>query len=424
MARRRTIQEQYHPTLRKFMGWRNHTQYPKNHVFSPEELQGITPEELVRWFKLIAYGTETPGPDDRPMLRRSTGIAFCKKAISYYMTDVGAAWNSAAQSGNPTMSKPVNRLIKEMKKHEVRKQGKKSNAKRDMKRPEFKKTLQLLESTPGFANQQKVPAMLKVLFHLIARTDDICNLETRDLREHEQFPTFALQTKVAWSKNVHEERECPDQIILGANDPDFCPLIGLAGWLESRVEENWGNTRYLFGDHPDEDEPMRMNANYANNLNKVWKKNEFKELAAEVRGEIGTHSIRKFASTWAAEHGCTANEVEIRGRWKGGRNGRIVNLYINVQQLPTDGKVAGTLCVGQPVKYKLKENSGITRNWLLDCVVPGLRFMYADDANNKICDVLALPLLYAALEPGLQHLMAPSVGGRISANWTVLKAQQ
>jgi predicted transglutaminase-like cysteine proteinase len=107
----------------------------------------------VHWFQLISFGTETPGPDDRPTLRRSSGIAFCKKAISYFMADGSAQWNSQAQSGNPTMSKAVNKLLAEIKKHEVRKQGKKSNAKRDMKRAEFKKTLMLLQNVNGFVNQ-------------------------------------------------------------------------------------------------------------------------------------------------------------------------------------------------------------------------------------------------------------------------------
>lgn len=392
--------------------------YGKDHVFAADDIASITPEELVRWFRLISYGTETPGPDDRPTLRRSSGIAFCKKAISYFMADGSAQWNTQAQTGNPTMSKAVNKFIAEIKKHEVRKQGKASNAKRDMKRAEFKKTLQLLHDSNGFNNNIKVPCMLKLQFHLIARTDDICNILSADLREHEQFGSFALQTKVAWSKNVNEERECPDQIILGCNDPDFCCLLGLAGYLESRMTEQWGDTRFLFGERENDDEPLRQNANYCNVLKRQWRTAAFKDVSTEVRGDIGTHSIRKFAGTWAAEHGCTYTEVEIRGRWKGGRNGRVVNLYINVKQLPTDGKVAAVLCVGQPVKYKLKPNTAITRQWLLTNVVPGIHELYSGDDANRIADVLALPLLFAVLEPGLEDdVMTPAVHGRIKGSW-------
>jgi hypothetical protein len=108
---RPTLYQQYHPQLRKFMGWKNGTVYGKDHQFDPAEMLAITPEELVRWFRLIAYGTETPGPDNRPTLRRSSGIAFCKKAISYFMADGSSQWNTQAQTGNPTMSKAVNKLI-------------------------------------------------------------------------------------------------------------------------------------------------------------------------------------------------------------------------------------------------------------------------------------------------------------------------
>ena len=333
------------------------------------------------------------------------------------MADGSAQWNSQARTGNPTMSKAVNKLIATIKKHEVRKQGKTSNAKRDLKRPEFKKTLELLSNDNNNVYRIKIPTMLKLQFHLIGRTDDICNMETKDLREHEEFPDFALQTKVAWSKNVNEERDCPDQIILGANDPDFCSLISLAGYLESRFTENWGTHRYLFGERDTDDEPLRMNINYMNCLKKTWNMAAFQELSAEVRGGIGTHSIRKFASTWCSEHGASPTEVEIRGRWKGGRNGRVVNLYINVKQLPTDGKVAAILCVGQPVKYKLKPDTGVTRDWLLTNVVPGIEEHFSDDPANRIAAVLALPLLFACLDPIANRILSPAVVGRVRANW-------
>jgi hypothetical protein len=49
-------------------------------------------------------------------------------------------------------SKEVNTLIDLIKKSEVCKQGKQSNAKQDMKRAKFKKTLELLQEACGFAN--------------------------------------------------------------------------------------------------------------------------------------------------------------------------------------------------------------------------------------------------------------------------------
>jgi Transcriptional activator of glycolytic enzymes len=89
-----------------------------------------------------------------------------------------------------------------------------------------------------------------------------------------------------------------------------------------------------------------------------------------------------------------------------------------VKQLPTDGKVAAVLCVGQPVKYKLKADTAVTRGWLLTNVVPGIHEFFEDDAANRIADVLALPLLWACLDERARQLVPPEVSGRVRANWT------
>jgi hypothetical protein len=146
-------------------------------------------------------------------------------------------WNVQAKFGNPTRSKVVNDVIRDVKMHEVRKEGKESQARRDMKHPEYRKTLRLIESRDALGQCDKIrfSTMLKFQFHIIGRSDDICNLlETKDLISHDKFGDFALSTKVSWSKNVMEECDCPGQIRLGLNDTDFCVLLALAAcWLES-----------------------------------------------------------------------------------------------------------------------------------------------------------------------------------------------
>ena len=49
---------------------------------------------------------------------------------------------------------------------------------------------------------------------------------------HELFP-FALCEQMRWSKNVLEECHFLSQIILGANDPDFCVLLNVGIYLEN-----------------------------------------------------------------------------------------------------------------------------------------------------------------------------------------------
>lgn len=67
--------------------------------------------------------------------------------------------------------------------------------------------------------------MEKFQFAVIGRTDDVSNIEGRDLLFHDDFD-FGLKTKVKWIKNVMEERGCPDQALLGAHDIDLCILLG------------------------------------------------------------------------------------------------------------------------------------------------------------------------------------------------------
>ena len=169
----------------------------------------------------------------------------------------------------------------------------------------------------------------------------------------------------------------------------------------------------MFGEGGDDDEPLRANDRYRRTLEKVWKDPEFKATLALTRGSVGSHSVRKFASTWPAEHGIRQDDIEIRGRWKGGKNGRTVNKYINVEQLPTDGKVAACLCIGGPVKYKPKSGSGLTCEFLKTKACPGIFQHFAGDENNKIGCVLAMPLIWAAHTPGLEHLMSDEVRLRI-----------
>ena len=117
--------------------------------------------------------------------------------------------------------------------------------------------------------------MMRFKFHIIGRVDGICNIETFNLKSHDTFGGFALQTKVSWSKNVVEERDCPDQLLLGANDTDFCVLLGLACYIESRLSVTSENPRFLFGERDDEDEPDRMNQLYCGALRRAWRDPEF-----------------------------------------------------------------------------------------------------------------------------------------------------
>ena len=164
---------------------------------------------MARWMKNRAYGMPDPGPDDWPTVCRSSALEQCKKAVSWFMPNKHMQWNVQSNCGNPTKSVPANDVIKDVKLAEVRKKGKKSCVKRDIKKNEFKKTVHIAEAHKGVNSEvkTKIPVMMKLQFSMIGRTDDITNLETNDLSEHHKFSSFALQTKVSWSKNLREERD-------------------------------------------------------------------------------------------------------------------------------------------------------------------------------------------------------------------------
>jgi hypothetical protein len=213
-----------------------------------------------------------------------------------------------------------------------------------------------------------------------------------------------------------EEHACPDQLVIGAANTDFCILLALACYLESRLTTN-RNDRYLFGDRDDEFEPDHANKRYCRTLRQCWSDPEFLELMAKVKGSLGSHSNHKFPVTWCAENGSSDPEVEIRGRWKGNKNGWVVNRYISVEQFPTYAKLAGILAVVGPVRYKLKADSHVSNSLLQGIVMPKMHEHFGADQSNIIADVLALPLLWACHEPTLAHMISPAVRIRIQKGY-------
>ena len=164
-------------------------------------------------------------------------------------------------------------------------------------------------------------------------------------------------------------------------------------------------SKYLFTEDDHKLAPKRLKNTYTSALRvHVWRKPEFIELAPEASPldknghptDVASHSGRKCPAEYATNCGASSNEVEIRGRWKGQKGGRVVFRYINVQQLYEDARVASLLCRGGPVRYTFKEGVEITDDWLFEHVVPNIRRRYPNDA--RLCRVLALALLYICLQ--------------------------
>lgn len=142
---RQTKEQRYRKILVKFMSHKDGAEYAIDHQFTNAELAAIVPNDIVRYMKLKGYGNADADTEtDHPTLGRSSALEYYKKALSFFIPMRNATWNPIALSGNPTRSVDVNELIKAVKKAEVRKQGKPSQARRELEEGEFIQTEEIL----------------------------------------------------------------------------------------------------------------------------------------------------------------------------------------------------------------------------------------------------------------------------------------
>ena len=86
----------------------------------------------------------------------------------------------------------------------------------------------------------------EVQVHLIARVDDAAHVLMSELQPHGLFD-YALRVCLRWMKNCLEERDAPEQIILGSSDQDFCVLTSLSIHLQYLLEFlNGENSDFLW----------------------------------------------------------------------------------------------------------------------------------------------------------------------------------
>jgi hypothetical protein len=122
----------------------------------------------------------------------------------------------------------------------------------------------------------------------------------------------------------------------------------------------------------------------------VFRSDEF--VLALSAGKLGTHSIRKFASTRARRNGASRDDVDSCGRWK--RRKQQSDTYIDPCLLWPDAKVASLLCKGGPCKYATREGSGVSDDWILQHVAPRI----ASRFPRAVALVLGHALLWLVFE--------------------------
>ena len=107
-----------------------------------------------------------------------------------------------------------------------------------------------------------------------------------------------MRTKLEWSNNVLEERDAPWQFVLASMDSKFDVHLSLALWLEDFFGSYppGEDTPYLFSFGDDERIPEGGEKN-KNLVQRIFRAEIFNRPEFAETGPLGSHSIRKHAST-------------------------------------------------------------------------------------------------------------------------------
>jgi hypothetical protein len=141
-------------------------------------------------------------------------------------------------------------------------------------------------------------------------------------------------------------------------------------WLELHFKLNPEENKFFFGAKGATD-PTNIKGSAGYYLGQVLKNNPIiLELIKEVKGNTGTHSVRKFAMNIACGNGCTKDDCNHGGRWKGSDYQQ--DTYSDTTIPFVDAKAATALCRGGAIAYLPHSNSGITDEWLIKHAVPSM----------------------------------------------------
>jgi hypothetical protein len=196
-----------------------------------------------------------------------------------------------------------------------------------------------------------MPALMDFQFHLIASIDDT--------------------TQVILDQNVQDKRVAPWQIVHGSMNPVFCVLISLELWLELNLQNNPAAAASTFVFAFTEEITIPSGGQKAKDVaqtifgQRIFRRQEFQAL-----GLLGSHSIRKFASTHVRY---SKDDKDTRGRWKG--KGRVSDCYDDVELSYPDCKVAEKLCMGGPCYYLINTSicsATVLSTFILTKVVPNV----------------------------------------------------
>ena len=178
---------------------------------------------------------------------------------------------------------------------------------------------------------------------------------------------------------------------MGASHPNYCMLLGLSTRIEFSLKAYECGQKFVFN-YRSLDCPITIKENADKILKKVLYPPEFQDVEL-VTGNKGTHSMWKFSTTFERRNGCGKDNVDIRARWKG--KGRQQDTYVDSTLPVPDAKACATLCKQGPAHYKVRENSGISKEWICKYVVPHISAQYCE----SVAVVLGRALLWRIFDP-------------------------
>eukprot|EP00536_Pseudo-nitzschia_multiseries_P010627 jgi/Psemu1/26577/gm1.26577_g len=364
----------------------NFMEHKEGHKFADDKV--FTIEE-----KAARMEKENPTGNDNPTLGRSSTLVYYKKAISQFMVSQ-SAWYEATLRGDPMKSRHAE---------------------------EFVQIVDMIFTQGHLIENLRHQAMLKFQLHLIARMDDTAHVQKKNLQKSLQFPQY-LCIRLKWCKNAQDERNCPQQLLIGSMNAKYCVLGGLTMFLEKWLASGEGVTsQWLFSDGtttPTDEEDLkdeeacRQKLAYANAVLVCIKSAVFER---EGPGKLGTHSIGKYGTSKAQMSGAKYQDVDCRTRWK---NPNMQGRYSAVQLDWPDITAAVKLCGGGPCIYKAVEGSGVTNDWLGTNVVPAIKAQF----GPGVARVFGLALLLVTFDAHASDLVSPDIRHQVTAKYIQLEA--
>jgi hypothetical protein len=166
----------YKSTLDSLMSFVHFTArpYSRDRTYTKGKLHALTPENVLHWMNLKAFGVADPPMDANPTLVKGNLLVFWKKAISFFMPNCFMVWDSGCNDeGNPTRSIEVNNLIKRVKKKEVHKQGAALQCRHAITEDEFQTMQKILQNhdKTSMIWQFGLYALTNFQFNLLAHID-------------------------------------------------------------------------------------------------------------------------------------------------------------------------------------------------------------------------------------------------------------